>query len=78
VAGFFSTICNVHAIAASRSGLIALCAPWPGSIEFPFKEMPHMAADTRALPAASVQLGLGPLRELQHHAFHFHGRHLLC
>jgi hypothetical protein len=47
-------------------------------VEFAFYYAPDEPADAGALPAESVQLGLGPLRELNHHTIHFHGRHLLC
>jgi hypothetical protein len=48
-----------------------------GMVEFSSYDATDEPADARALSAESVQLGLGPLGELHHHAFQFRGRHLL-
>lgn len=49
-----------------------------GLVEFAFHNATDESADAGALSAESVQLGLDLLGELNHHAFHFHGQHLLC
>lgn len=46
--------------------------------KFAFHNASDESADAGALSAESVQLGLDPLGELNHHTLHFHGHHLLC
>lgn len=57
--------------------LPAFLAPW-GIGELAFHDATNEPADTGALLAESVQLCLSSLGELNHHALHFHVRHLLC